>query len=209
MPGERLADCSISDLVREATQGDQRAWREIVDRHAGLVWSVVRSHRLPDPDAGDAFQTTWLRLVESLHRLRQPDQLSAWLVTTARRECLRLIKRRDREIPDADALDAGTAVHNGGTQLLGVSERPVDAPDAALLRRERNHELLDAYRRLPARCQSLLRLYLADPPLSYQEIAELLDVPVGSVGPNRSRCLNHLRKLLGGPNDAHDVEGGR
>jgi RNA polymerase sigma factor (sigma-70 family) len=202
-----LADRSISDLVQEATAGDQQAWREIVERHAGLVWSVVRSHRLAEPDAGDVFQTTWLRLVESLGRLKRPEQLSAWLVTTARRECLRYIKHRDRERPDLDAVDTTADADHAATVLLGVSENTIAAPDAALLRRERDTEVLHAYRRLPERCQALLRLYIAEPPLSYAEIADILGVPVGSVGPNRGRCLAHLRKLLAGNQQSADPQG--
>ncbi|NDL56305.1 sigma-70 family RNA polymerase sigma factor [Phytoactinopolyspora sp. XMNu-373] len=197
----------MSDLVHEAKAGDQRAWREIVDRHASLVWSVVRSHRLTDPDAGDVFQTTWLRLVESLGRLNKPEQLSAWLVTTARRECLRHIKRRDREFPDPEAVDVSADADNAAAMLLGVSENTITAPDTAILRRERDGEILAAYRKLPERCQALLRLYLAEPPLSYNEIADILGLPVGSVGPNRGRCLAHLRKLLAGNHQAAEAEG--
>lgn len=198
-----MADRSIKDLVRAAAVGDEEAWHEIVERHSALVWSVVRGHRLADSDAGDAFQTTWLRLVENLGGLREPEHLPAWLATTARRECLRLIKRRDREVPDLDAIDSTTS---GTSHLLGVSEHTDHAPDAAVLRRERDAELLDAYQRLPERCQALLRLYLADPPLSYAEIAGVLDMPVGSVGPSRGRCLAHLRSLMQA--QAHPPHGG-
>lgn len=198
-----MADRSIKDLVRAAAVGDEEAWHEIVERHSALVWSVVRGHRLADSDAGDAFQTTWLRLVENLGGLREAEHLPAWLATTARRECLRLIKRRDREVPDLDAIDSTTS---GTSHLLGVSEHTDLAPDAAVLRRERDAELLDAYQRLPERCQALLRLYLADPPLSYAEIAGVLDMPVGSVGPSRGRCLAHLRSLMQA--QAHPPHGG-
>lgn len=203
-----MADRSISDLVRAAATGDQQAWREIVDRHSSLVWSVVRSHRLLDMDAGDVFQTTWLRLVENLGRLHQPEQLSAWLVTTARRECLRQLRRREREVPDTDTLDASATTGPADATLLGVSGSAVPSPDVAYLRRERDLQLLAAYQRLSKRCQALLRLYLADPPLSYQEVADMLGMPVGTVGPSRGRCLAHLRRLLASYTEADPAEGG-
>ena len=67
--------------------GDEAAWAAIVDRFSGLVWSTARSHRLSNADAADVVQLTWLRLVEHLDRINDPERLGAWLATTARREC--------------------------------------------------------------------------------------------------------------------------
>src|SRR5215211_7638838 len=74
----------VAELVRAAAEGDQAAWNGLVDRYNGLVWSVARSHRLATADASDVVQTTWLRLVENLGRLQDPDRVGAWLATTAR-----------------------------------------------------------------------------------------------------------------------------
>ena len=98
----------MADLVERARGGDQSAWSEIVDRFAGLVWAVVRGYALDPADALDAAQTTWLRLVEHLDRIREPEHLGAWLATTARRESLRLIELRKRECPteELEEIDA-------------------------------------------------------------------------------------------------------
>jgi DNA-directed RNA polymerase specialized sigma24 family protein len=69
--------------------------------------------------------------------------------------------------------------------------------DTGLLVYERDRALLEAFGRLGPRCQRLLRLMMADPPPSYDEIAAALDMPVGSIGPTRGRCLEQLRHLLG------------
>ncbi|MGH3859500.1 RNA polymerase sigma factor, partial [Actinokineospora sp.] len=87
-----------AELVRRAGTGDQAAWRDLVDRHAGLVWRVARAHKLDDADAADVSQSTWIALAENLPTLRSPERLSAWLATTARRECLRMIADRGREV---------------------------------------------------------------------------------------------------------------
>ena len=63
-----------------------------MDRFSGLVWATARAHRLSSADAADVVQTTWLRLVENLDRIREPEALGGWLATTARRECLRLLR---------------------------------------------------------------------------------------------------------------------
>jgi RNA polymerase sigma factor (sigma-70 family) len=176
---------TLSELVRAAARGDEAAWSLIVDRHSQLVWTVVRSHRLRPDDAADVFQTTWLRLVEHLGRLERPGHLPAWLVTTARRECLRLLRLRGREFADPGVVEYADEPDTGA---LG--------PEAALLVSEENAALARAFARLAERCQAILRLTFADPGPSYSQIAEILDIPVGSIGPNRRRCLDLLRTLL-------------
>src|SRR5918997_3091797 len=89
----------VAELVRAAAEGDQAAWNGLVDRYNGLVWSVARSHRLSMADASDVVQTTWLRLVENLGRLQEPERVGAWLATTARRECLRALRHSARNLP--------------------------------------------------------------------------------------------------------------
>src|SRR6266545_4637963 len=62
-----------------------------------------------------------------------------------------------------------------------------------------------AFQRLPDRCQRLLRVLIASPPPSYVEVAVALDLPIGSIGPTRARCLEQLRKLLAQPEGGRDV----
>ena len=183
-----MADLSVGELVHHAAKGAQDAWDRLVDEHSALVWSVIRSHRMRAGDAEDVFQTTWLRLVENLERIENPERLSSWLVTTARRECLRVLRRVQREVPDDDIDDAADGRH-------AVSPEPVDA----LLQREERVEVYRAYGALSERCQNVLRLTVLVPEAGYGDIAEALDMPVGSIGPTRNRCLRHLRRLLEAP----------
>src|SRR5262249_59270378 len=99
---------NLDTLVRAAAAGDQAAWNELVERFQGLVWATARAHRLTRADAADVAQTVWLRLVENLGRIRDPERLGAWLATTAQRECLRHIRLHAREqLSDAtDVFDA-------------------------------------------------------------------------------------------------------
>jgi RNA polymerase sigma factor (sigma-70 family) len=176
-------ETAAADLVRAAGAGDRAAWDELVARYSGLVWAVTRGHRLQDDDAGDVFQTTWLRLVEQLGRIREPERVGAWLATTARRECLRVLRRSGREAVS-------------GSELLDAV--PDDAPpvDDGLLRDERERAVWCSLQRATPRCQRLLRVLVADPPPSYTEVAQALDMPIGSIGPTRRRCLEHLRRQL-------------
>ncbi|MGH8838591.1 MAG: RNA polymerase sigma factor [Jiangellaceae bacterium] len=180
-----MADPSTSDLLRDAAGGDQRAWDHLVERYSRLVWAVTRGHRLAYADSADVFQTTWLRLVEHLGQLRDPEHLAGWLSTTARHECLRVLRMGRRERPDDDIAAGADPQGSAGP-----------GPEAALLVDEERATVAAAFGRLPERCQALLRLVVAEPGLSYIEISLALGIPVGSIGPTRGRCLSHLRDLL-------------
>ena len=70
--------------------------------------------------------------------------------------------------------------------------------DKNLLADERRVALWDALSRLSEACQRLLRVLMADPEPTYDEVSRALGMPIGSIGPTRGRCLQHLRRELGG-----------
>jgi RNA polymerase sigma factor (sigma-70 family) len=173
----------VTGLVTRAIGGDKHAWDALVERYAPLVWSICRRYRLDRPDAEDVAQTVWLRLVDQLDRLRDPDALPGWLVTTTRREC-------------TQALDAARR-----TGTLGLVLDAADVPDQQaavaeqeLLAAERRAALREAFTGLPSHCQRLLALLIQDPPVSYGEISVRLGISIGSIGPIRRRCLDRLRR---------------
>ena len=170
-------------VLASAAAGDQAAWNILVDRYTSLLWSIARGFRLGSADAGDAVQLTWLKLVEHLDSIHDPDRLAGWLATTARRECLQLLRRnaRVRPAPDDD---------------LPEPVDPGPAVEEQVLRRERDAELWQTFARLNERCQRLLRVLTAVPPPAYTEVAAALDMPIGSIGPTRQRCLANLRDLV-------------
>jgi len=171
----------VAALVQRAAHGDERAWADLVEQYASLVWAVARGHGLGQADAADVSQTTWLRLAERLDLIREPHRLGAWLATTARRESLRTLRRQERYVsidqyPECEAED--------GTPKL------IDD----LVARERDEALWDAFEALPCNCRVLLRAMLADPSPSYAELSTMLEMPIGSIGPTRARCLDRLRE---------------
>ncbi|MEU8261979.1 sigma-70 family RNA polymerase sigma factor [Micromonospora sp. NPDC048999] len=178
---------STTSLVAAASGGDESAWAELVRRYTPLVYSVIRSHDLSRADAADVNQTVWLRLVEHLSRVRDPQALAAWLATTARRECYRL-SRLGRRTQPFDPYDEALDAYHGFTRTAEAA-----APDEELLRAERRQALREGFAQLPPRCQELLSLLTADPPPSYREVAERLSMSVGSIGPAQARCLRRLR----------------
>jgi len=175
-----VSDADSVGLVRQAADGEERAWEAIVERFASLVWAVARGHGLKDEDAADVSQTTWLRLAEQLNSIRDPERLGAWLATTARREALRTLRRNERNFPTDDCDKE-------------ITEDFSSALVEDLANRERDARLWSAFEELPSRCKALLRALLADPPPSYAELSEVFEMPIGSIGPTRARCLDRLR----------------
>lgn len=177
---------AVGDLVAlfaRIRAGDEAAWNSLTGRYNGLLWSVARSFRLTAADAADVVQATWLRLVEALDSVRQPERIGSWLATTARREALAVLRRGARERPSAID-DVADSVDSAGDV------------DEALLRRERNARLWRAFEQLKPACQVLLRLLISEPRPSYAEVAAVLGLPLGSIGPSRQRCLALLRRIL-------------
>jgi RNA polymerase sigma factor (sigma-70 family) len=173
-------ESTIVDLVLRARDGDNAAWQELVRRYAPLVWAIGRQFRLETADIEDVGQTVWLSLVEWLPRLREPAALPGWLATTTRRECVRVVeaarKRGTRQLPD------------------DTPQTESDLTERRVLAAELDAALRDAFAQLGAHCQQLLVLLMQTPRLPYSEISARLDMPVGSIGPSRARCLARLRR---------------
>jgi RNA polymerase sigma factor (sigma-70 family) len=175
-------DPSVVALVTRAAGSDPSAWSEIVDRYAPLVWSICTRYQLSSQDTEDVGQTVWLLLVEQLGKLREPAALPGWLAKTTAHECLRVVTAARKSERLGTTLDDATNF---------VDDTVIDEE---LLMAERNAGLRAAFAELSPRCQQLLALLLSDPPPSYAEISVTLDIPIGSIGPQRGRCLGRLRR---------------
>jgi RNA polymerase sigma factor (sigma-70 family) len=175
---EAFSGSTLSELVAGARDGDERAWRELCSRVKNVAWKTINSYGVRGADADDAYAATMFRLAEHLDRIREPERLPGWVATTARNETLGLFRSRRRtvvvdEVPERDS---------------GNSE-----PDAALVRDELREAVRRSFALLDARCQRLLRILTADPPIPYEDVGALLEMPHGSIGPTRRRCLDTLR----------------
>ncbi|MGH3719792.1 MAG: RNA polymerase sigma factor [Pseudonocardiaceae bacterium] len=188
----------VPDLPARA--GDDKrplAWEELINRYGRLVRSTVASFRLQPADAEDAVQNTWLRVLERIDTLRDPERLGGWLAATASQQCLALLRCRQREIPDDLA----------GKQLVATEEEP----DAAVVTREVHQAVNTAVGELTRRRQKLIRMLFAQPDNNYAAISRATGMPQGSIGPTRLRVLRELRRTLEqrgfGPQSGLDVSG--
>jgi len=171
----------VTDLVIRAKNGDKQAWDALVERYAPLIWSICRRYRLGNADAEDVNQSVWLILVDQLAALREPAALPGWLATTTQRECGRVLRAAHRTQPGGQMLEDS------------IPDALAATVEEELLKAERHAALREAFTCLTPSCQELLAMLIHDPPVPYAQISAELGIPVGSIGPTRSRCLNKLR----------------
>ncbi len=170
---------STAQLGRNACDRQPGAWRERTARYDGLVRAVVGSFRLQEADFADAVQNTWLRALERLHTVRDPDSLGGWLTTVARRECLALLARSRRESP-TDVAEDQLVVQDPG-------------PEAVVLAAEARRAVAHAVTELPVKPRELVSVLFSTPEPNYAEVSRMMGVPIGSIGPTRQRALRTLR----------------
>jgi RNA polymerase sigma factor (sigma-70 family) len=182
---ENIISSSDDELLGRCRAGDEDAWEQVVNKYKRLIYSIPLNFGLTTEDAADIFQQTFISLVENLERLRPDSNLGAWLAVVARRHALHHLRKRKREqvVPNGDLGDS--------EQLLAIVATD---PTVDLEMMQTIDQGLDQIGR---RCRDLLlALYFDSQQPSYEEIAERMNIAVGSVGPTRGRCLERLKEVL-------------
>lgn len=169
-----------ADVLKASIAGDDGAWSELVARYGRLVASIPRRYGLGREACEDIFQEVFSILVRQLAGIRRQPGLPKWFITTTHRVCRRCFKQVKH-------------VTGGESELLSGQEPPPDL----LVHWERQHMVRQALRRLGGRCEQLLiALYTDQGVASYEEIAAKLNMPEGSIGPGRARCLGKLMEIM-------------
>jgi len=175
----------LTCLVERARRYDESAWTELVQAFTPRLAWVARHHRLAGDDASDVVQVTWIQCFENLHRLREPCGLPTWLVTTCRRECLRVLSVGRRCSP-CDPTQ--------GTTPVGALSDPESDPFIVLARKQDAAGLRAAISKLPDRQRLVLAELIRDEEAGYATASKRLGIPVGSLGPTRQRAIERLRE---------------
>jgi RNA polymerase sigma factor (sigma-70 family) len=183
----------VADLLPRVSDGDPAAWGEILCRYGTLVTTTVRSFRLQNADALDAVQITWLRLAENAHRVQNPERLAGWLATTARRECLHILRQAKRTPGPLDVASD-----------IAVADPSVD-PERRVIDADIARTLWNLVEELSPRQRTLLRVLFTDHPRPYTEVARTTGIPPSAIGPTRARALARLRDSL----EQHSVRVGQ
>ena len=171
-------------LVQNCLRGSEEAWSALIDKYKNLIFSIPVKRGFSPEDAADIFQAVCLTLVSELPRLREPRALPAWLIQTTSHKCFRWM---EKSLPYADV-------------KLQEEMLPHDSPmvsEEFLVELEREQMVRNALSALSTDCKRLVDLlFYQMPPPSYDDLAASLEIPKGSIGPTRRRCLEKLRRLL-------------
>jgi RNA polymerase sigma factor (sigma-70 family) len=175
---EKSTSADADQLLRAAAAGDKAAWADLVRTQSNVIWSVIRTYRIPEASAADVYQAVWLIAVEKAHTIRDGRCIAGWLATTTRRECINLINKTSR-IRYEDTL----------TDRADETQSPEDQ----CVRSYRDQTVHRAINRLPNRDRQLLHVLMNEHRPHYREVSRALRMPVGSIGPTRARALDRLR----------------
>lgn len=178
----RDSQLSDAELWQQIEDGKPAAWRKLVFRYQPLVYTVATRAGLSMADAQDCFQQTWVLLHQHRKSIKDPARLAAWLVTTAKREAIRLSRRAGRFADLDSAPDTAD---------------PDPLPDEQLDLTRRQAQLEIGLSRLEDRCRKLLTaIFFSDGDASYEQVAAQVGIAPNSMGPIRQRCLDRLKKIL-------------
>jgi len=170
------------EIWKEVLAGKSGAWKELVVRYQALVYAVASRAGLTMGDVEDCFQQVWYLLYKNRKKISDPSRISAWLVTTSKREAIRLSKR-------ASSIDTDIE------EIKVAASDPL--PDEILEKIEEQVHLETGLKMLDDRCRDLLyAMFFAPENKSYDEIAKDAGIAVNSIGPIRRRCLERLKKIL-------------
>lgn len=165
--------------------GDATAVDELVRVMTPVLWQVVRAYGQDSQASQDIVQATWLGFVRRHHTIEDPQAVASWLITSARRAAAEHSRRWQRTEPVEDETLAARLPDAVSAETLAVLD-----DEAATLWR--------AVAGLDERCRRLLRVVAFQDRPDYAAISEDLQMPVGSIGPTRARCLGKLRTALRG-----------
>ncbi|MCW2765918.1 MAG: sigma-70 region 2 domain protein [Nocardioides sp.] len=180
-PGEVWAQATAA--FNQWVAGDPLGLDELVRVMTPVLWHVVRAYRLEPDAAEDVIQTTWLAMVRKSSSILEPAAVGGWLTTTARREAWRVAGAAARATPVED-------------EELAVHVPSQRSAESSAVEQDENNRLWAAVDALPGRCRRLLRIVAFEDRPDYASLASDLDMPIGSIGPTRGRCLAKLRVAL-------------
>ncbi len=185
-PGTATPSRTDPRLVRECLRGKSEAWSALIDKYKNLIYSIPIKYGFSSEDVTDLFQAVCLELLSELPRLRDARVLPAWLIRVTSHKCFHLRREQQRYVAQT------------GDEIKPPAESDAqELPPDFVHQIECEQMLRNALAELSPRCLKMIRmLFFETPTRPYREVALTLGIATGSVGFNRGRCLERLRKHL-------------
>jgi RNA polymerase sigma-70 factor (ECF subfamily) len=187
------AAADINALIARAQQGEARAFEQLIASHLGLVRRYARAFASLEAEADDLAQDALLKVYRSLRLFQCQSAFSTWLYTVVRSVYLDAVKNR-------------SARERARERVLGswdtAQEPTAPAADELLGREEDRHRVWQALRQVPLEFRTALVLFDIEG-RSYEDIAAIEGVPIGTIKSRLSRGRSHLKRLLGAPEAAN------
>lgn len=170
------------ELVSNALRGDQRAYREIVERYHSMAYAAIRAVTGERDEIEDILQDVFVKVYRGLEQFRGDSKLSTWIFRIARNEAINHVARI---VPDTIPVES-----------VDIQAPPGGNPESEFEKRQLREHLEQALSHLDAEQRMAIELrYLGE--RSYQEIAESMDIPLGTVKTHIFRGKVELRKVMG------------
>ena len=183
MTPAKYKEYNDTELVTMCLRGDPQAWEALILRYKRLIYSIPVRFSFTTADASDVFQAVCLKMIEHLHELKDETKVSAWLITTTTRQCTYVRSQKFRE--------------SGSDEELEEPPDPSENVEHIRVQVEEQQTVRESVEQLPDRCRQLLELlYFDSRSPSYDDVSQVLGMPVASIGPTRARCLEKLRTVL-------------
>lgn len=181
-----------SELVARALREDERAFRELIERHHAMAFAAVRAVLGDRDEVQDVMQMVYLKAYQGLASFRGDARFSTWLYQIARREALDVSSKRRIETADLDSVEIAAAAHYSA--------------DGALHERSEREWIGAALGELDETYRTAIELrYMAEK--SYDEIAEIMGLPVGTVKTYVHRGKIEMKRILSRPTWRSGVAG--
>jgi len=183
-----MVGSSVGETFDRARNGDRQAAEELVTRLSGMVVATVRKAGVLPGSTDDVAASVWLKLFEKADRVANPEAVAGWLRTTAWNESMQWHRKRKGLVLAATEDGFEVPVVDPGFENVEITEETQGRLSA----------IRAVWGGLNERCRKILALKTQEPRLTNKQVAVELGVPMGSVGPTYSRCLDRIRALLRG-----------
>jgi RNA polymerase sigma-70 factor (ECF subfamily) len=187
-----VANGEDRELVGRCLRGDERAYRELVERYRRQVYSLALRMVRRAEDAEDVTQETFVRMFKALDRYDPDRPFGAWIMTIASRLSIDHLRRKRRTPISLFQHDSAS-----DEEYMIEVEDPGPTPDVSAVHQEERQRTDDLIESLPEHYRIVVMLrHIQD--LSYEEIAEALKLPLGTVKARIHRAREMLKSRIEG-----------